>query len=333
MESKLNILVTGSAGFIGATFCHEVLKLNHKVLGIDNYSNSSKLSTDNLKFHHKNNFTFLELDLAESNKELSQELESFKPDLVLHFAALKSVRVGESDPDLYWKNNLDSTLNLLHAAKESGCKKIIFSSSAAVYSKSNLQPVSEDSDLEAESVYGETKLACENIIKDFCEENFMDAVIFRYFNVSGCHKNRLFFETNKTSENLMINLIDVAKGNANEIAIFGDNYNTKDGSATRDYIHIEDLLDAHIKIIDLLKEIKGCEIFNLGSGVETSVLQLLNIYEQSNGVKINYKISNRRPGDLPSSFSNPYKFNIFSNWKTQKNLRDICIDSWNSNKD
>jgi len=252
---KLNILVTGSAGFIGATFCDEVLKLNHKVLGIDNYLNSLKLSTDNLKLHHKNNFSFLELDLAESNNVLLQELELFKPDLVVHFAALKSVGAGESDPDLYWKNNLDSTINLLHAAKESGCTKIIFSSSAAVYSKHNSQPVSESSDLGAESVYGETKVACENIIKDFCEKNIMDAVIFRYFNVSGCHKNKLFFENNKNSENLMTNLIDVAKGNSNELAIFGDNYNTKDGTATRDYIHIEDLLDAHIKIIDLLKDI------------------------------------------------------------------------------
>jgi UDP-glucose 4-epimerase len=221
----------------------------------------------------------------------------------------------------------------LHAAKESGCNKIIFSSSAAVYSKHNSQPVTEGSDLGAESVYGETKLACENIIKDFCEENVMDAVIFRYFNVSGCHKNKLFFENNKNSENLMINIIDVAKGNLKELAIFGGNYNTKDGTATRDYIHIEDLLGAHIKILDLFKEVKGCEIFNLGSGEETSVLQLLKIFEQSNGLKIRYKISNPRLGDLPTSFSNPRKFNIFSDWTTHKNLQDICKDSWDSNKD
>tara|TARA_B100000768_G_scaffold182020_1_gene208487 strand:+ start:1755 stop:2747 length:993 start_codon:yes stop_codon:yes gene_type:complete len=325
----LNILVTGSAGFIGASFCHEALRLNHKVVGIDNYSNSPESRTNILKAYSKENFKFLEFNLADYSNSLIEEFQFFKPDLIVHFAALKSVSAAEANPDLYWKNNIESTRNILNFAKKSGCSKIVFSSSAAVYGKCNPQPVNENSILEPESIYGKTKLACENLIKDFCKKTTIDAIIFRYFNVSGCHKDKLFFETTKTSQNLMMNIIDVAK-NKEEISIFGNNFNTCDGSATRDYIHVEDLLSAHFTAMDLLEKINGCEVFNLGSEEEVSVLQLLRVFEESNKVKVEYKISNPRPEDLPRSLSDSSKFRRFSNWKTKKDLKDMCVDSWNS---
>ena len=329
-EIILNILVTGSAGFIGASFCYQALGLNHKVLGVDNYSNSLKSRTDILKMHFKENFCFLELNLADHEIGLMKELNFFKPDLIVHFAALKSVTAAEANPDLYWNNNIQSTINILNFAKKSNCPKLIFSSSAAVYGKCNPQPVNEKSMLEPESIYGKTKLFCENLIDDFCKDNSIDAVIFRYFNVSGCHKNKLFPETPQTSQNLMMNIVDVVNKDKEMISVFGDNFNTHDGSATRDYIHIQDLLNAHFVVMDLLKEIKGCEIFNLGSEKEVSVLQLLRVFEKSNAVKVGYKISNPRPEDLPRSLSDSSKFRRFSKWKACKDLKDICIDSWNS---
>tara|TARA_B100001750_G_C15514526_1_gene606014 strand:+ start:2701 stop:3705 length:1005 start_codon:yes stop_codon:yes gene_type:complete len=331
-DNKLKILVTGSAGFIGATFCHKVLKLKHRVLGVDNYSNSLKSSTEILKSYHAKNFSFEDLDLTRKDNVFIQKLESFRPDLVVHFAALKSVSVSEIEPDLYWKNNLDSTVNVIKAMHEVGCRKLIFSSSASVYGKHNTQPVNEDSDLDPASVYGKTKLACENVIKEYCKEGFLDAVIFRYFNLSGCHEDRLFFETPKTSENLMTKLIEVAKGNKEKITIFGKEFNTQDGTATRDYIHIEDLLDAHMIAIDFLKENKGCEVFNLGTGKETTVLELLKVFEESNGVKVQYKIGKPRLGDVSRSYTNASKFERVSGWKAQKSLKDICFDSWAPNK-
>ncbi len=325
----MNILVTGSAGFIGASFCYEALGCNHKVFGIDNYSNSSKSRTETLKMHFNENFKFLELNLANDESMTMRELNFFKPNLIVHFAALKSVKDAEENPDLYWENNIRATTNILNFAKKSNCSKIVFSSSAAVYGKCNLQPVNEKAVLKPESIYGKTKLSCENIIDDFCSENSIDAVIFRYFNVSGCHKDKLFFETPQTSQNIMMNIIDVAKKNKDMISVYGDNFDTYDGSATRDYIHMEDLLNAHLIVIDLLEEIEGCEVFNLGSEKEVSVLQLLKMFEKSNGVNVKHKIANPRPEDLPRSLSDSSKFRSFSNWEALKDLKEICVDSWN----
>lgn len=331
-ENKLNIVVTGSAGFIGATFCHEILKLEHKVLGIDNYSNSSKSSTDILKKHHSENFSFEELDLSKKNNNFSDKLEFFQPDLVVHFAALKSVSASEKKPNLYWKNNLDSTINVIEAMKIAGCNKLIFSSSASVYGKSNSQPVDEYSNLKPESIYGQTKLGCENIILQNCQEGMINAVIFRYFNLSGCHKDQIFYETPQTSETLMTNLIEVAKGNKKKLTIFGGNFNTHDGSASRDFIHIDDLMDAHFCAIDLLENIKGCEVFNLGTGIETTVLEMLRMFESSNTVAIHHEVGKPRPEDIPRSYTDPTKFEKASGWKAKKSLKDICSDSWEPNK-
>ena len=324
--------MTGSAGFIGASFCYDALKQNHRVLGVDNYSNSSKSRTDILKMSFKESFYFLELNLADDQNFVISELNFFKPDLIVHFAALKSVSAAEANPGLYWENNVQATVNILNFAKNCSCAKIIFSSSAAVYGKFNPLPVNEKTLLDPESTYGKTKLVCENLIDDFCKENFLDALIFRYFNVSGCHKDKLFFETSHTSQNIMMNIIDVAKKNKEAVFVYGDKFNTVDGSATRDYIHIEDLLSAHFAAIDSIEKISGCEIFNLGSEEEVSVLELLGMFENSNKVKVNYKISNPRSEDLPRSLSDSSKFRKFSNWRVCKSLKEICVDSWTSNQ-
>ncbi len=325
-------MVTGSAGFIGASFCYEALKNNHKVLGVDNYSNSSRKTTRILKNIFKKNFSFLELNLAKSKKMVIEDLKFFKPDLILHFAALKSISAAEANPDLYWENNINATTNLLNFAEEIGCSKFIFSSSAAVYGENNSQPVNEESILKPESIYGKTKLECENLIKDFCKDNTLDAVIFRFFNVCGCHKDKFFYETSKTSQNLMMNIIEVANKRKERISIYGNRFSTNDGSATRDYVHIEDLLSAHFKVISMLKNITFCEIFNLGSEKEVSVLEFIKTFEETNGIKLTYKISEPRPGELPRSLSDTTKLKNYSNWRVEKNLKDMCLDSWIAQK-
>ena len=327
MKSYNKILVTGSAGFIGATFCYEALKKGYKILGVDNYSNSSSVTTEILKTSFSD-FSFSELDVSSEFKKLTKIIKAFNPYLIVHLASLNSVTISEDRPDLYWKNNLNSTENILKVMDEIDANKLIFSSSASVYGTFNKQPVNEESLLEPVSVYGKTKLACENLIKDKCSNSHVDAVIFRYFNLSGSHKERLFFNTAKTSESLMSKIIEVAKGDHSEIIIYGKDHQTKDGTASRDYIHIDDLISAHFSIIKIFNKIHGADVFNLGTGKETTVLELIETFKDVNKIPIKYIYGKSRTEDISRSFTNPMKIKNISGWKTKKNLKDICYDSW-----
>ena len=331
MNSYKKIVVTGSAGFIGATFCYEALKKGYKILGVDNYSNSSSVTTEILKTTFPD-FSFSELDVSCELRKLTREIETFNPNLIVHLASLNSVTISEDKPDLYWKNNLNSTENILKVMEKITANKIIFSSSASVYGSFNKQPVNEESLLEPLSVYGKTKLACENLIKDNCNDGNLDAVIFRYFNLSGSHKEKLFFNTAKTSENLMSKIIEVAKGNLEEITIYGKDHQTIDGTASRDYIHIDDLISAHFSMIKVLNKISGADVYNLGTGKETTVLDLLETFKEVNKIPIKYIYGKSRSEDISRSFTNPLKIENISGWKTKKNLKDICYDSWNAIK-
>lgn len=328
VNKSLRIMVTGSAGFIGSTFCYKALSLNHQILGLDNYSNSSEERSIELKKYFHKNFSFLEIDLAKQKEQLEEAMKIFKPDLIVHFAGLKSVSESKKNPNKYWSNNVDSTMNILGAMERTSVKKIIFSSSAAVYGNSNDQPVNESSLINPSSVYGETKQKCEEIIKEFSDKKIVDAVVLRFFNLCGCHKEALFFENPRTSESLMSEIIKVSLGYKENLIIFGKNFHTRDGTPSRDFIHIEDLIEALMLLINDCNIIKKYEIYNLGTGKDTTVLELVDDFIRINKVKINYKSGNPKKEDIDKSYSNPLKFYKKTGWKAKKDIKDICIDSW-----
>ncbi len=331
MKSIRKILVTGSAGFIGSTLCYEALKQGFAVKGIDNYSNSKKFNTRILKDFSKN-FSFQEMDIAKNLQAVKDHFQEFQPDLVIHLASLKSVQQSEENPDLYWKNNLDSTANILESMSGISCNNLIFSSSASVYCPNNDLPLTETSNLGPLSTYGQTKLACEKLIHDNCEKEGINAVIFRYFNLCGAHKEKLFFETSEISESLMTKIIDVAEGNRQFIKVYGNNHLTQDGTASRDFIHIDDLLDAHFSIMSSINKINGFEIFNLSTGKETTVLSILKKFQEMHKLSIEYIIGTPRNEEISRSFASAEKIGSFIGWKAKKTIDDICADSWSASE-
>lgn len=324
------ILVTGSAGFLGSTFTLEALNRGFSVIGVDNYINSSSNSTSLLKRESKN-FSFKELDLRNFD-DLNELLSGTQPDCVVHFAGSKSLSDSFIDPLFYWENNVSSSINLLNAMKLNGVKNIIFSSSATVYGENKVQPVSEDFDLSPQSPYANTKHAIEQLIRDYSDDiNYM---ILRYFNPIGSHKERLFFDyPSKTANNIMPKLIRVARGIEDHVKVFGDDYQTKDGTGERDYIHVSDLIDCHILSLEHLKDCKSSHILNIGTGKKHSVLELIDTFSKVVKIQINYKIVGRREGDIPISYADPSKSFKVINFKPKKQLADMCIDSWEAVKD
>ena len=331
MKPIEKILVTGSAGFIGSTLCYEGLKQGFVVMGIDNYSNSKQLNTKILKGFSKN-FSFQEVDIANNPKAVKGYFKEFQPDLVIHLASLKSVQESEKNPSLYWKNNLDSTANILESMSEISCNNLIFSSSASVYCPNNDLPLTETSVLGPLSIYGQTKLACEKLIHDNCEKEGISAVIFRYFNLCGAHKEKLFFETSEISESLMTKIIDVAEGNRKSITVYGNDHLTKDGTASRDFIHIDDLLEAHFTIISSINKFNGFEVFNLSTGKETTVLTILEKFQEMHKLSIEYYIGGPKNEEISRSFASAKKIGSLIGWKAKKTIDDICADSWGASK-
>ena len=288
----MNILVTGGAGYIGGTFAYEALKNNHNVLALDNFSNSKPEQIKKLKSIFNKNFSFHELDLSIQSNELSECLREFKPDVVVHFAGLKAVGESQSNPIKYWDNNVVSSINLLKAMAENSIKKLIFSSSATVYGDSKLQPIPETADIKSMSVYGSTKIVIERMFSEAASIGKIDVVSLRYFNPVGAHKEKVIFENPFVfPNNLMPRIIRVALGIDEKLEIYGDDYETKDGSGERDYIHILDLIAGHFSAINYILEHNGESVFNLGTGTSTSVFELIKTFESVNSLKIPYKIS------------------------------------------
>ena len=291
----MNILVTGGAGYIGGTFAYEALKNNHNVLALDNFSNSKPEQIKKLKSIFNKNFSFHEIDLSIQSNELSECLKEFKPDVVVHFAGLKAVGESQSNPIKYWDNNVVSSINLLKAMAENCIKKLIFSSSATVYGDSKLQPIPETADIKSMSVYGSTKIVIERMFSEAASIGKIDVVSLRYFNPVGAHKEKIIFENPfDFPNNLMPRIIRVALGIDEKLEIYGDDYETKDGSGERDYIHILDLINGHFSAINYILEHSGESVFNLGTGTSTSVFELIKTFESVNSLKIPYKISKRR---------------------------------------
>lgn len=330
----MNILVTGGAGYIGGTFAYEALKNNHNVLALDNFSNSKPEQIKKLKSIFNKNFSFNEIDLSIQSNELSECLKEFKPDVVVHFAGLKAVGESQSNPIKYWDNNVVSSINLLKAMAENSIKKLIFSSSATVYGDSKLQPIPETADIKSMSVYGSTKIAIERMFSEAASIGKIDVVSLRYFNPVGAHKEKIIFENPfDFPNNLMPRIIRVALGIDEKLEIYGDDYETKDGSGERDYIHILDLINGHFSAINYILEQNGESVFNLGTGTSTSVFELINTFESVNSLKIPYKISKRRAGDVARCYADPSLALKELNWQTEYNLNEMCMDAWLGVKD
>jgi UDP-glucose 4-epimerase len=329
MKNK-KILVTGAAGYIGGTFAFEALKKNYEIIGIDNFINSNKSVFQTLSNYKK--FTSYELDLSTESSLLSKIFTDHEPDAIIHFAGLKAVEESEKNQKLYWTNNLVSTLNLLDAAK---IKKtdFIFSSSATVYGDTKEQPLSEISTTGTTSAYGSTKLAQEFLISDYSRAYEINSISLRYFNPVGAHSDGIIFENFLDSpNNLMPRIIRVAKNIDQKLYVFGNDYKTKDGTGERDYIHISDLVDGHFAALNEMHNLKGHNIFNLGTGNKTSVKQLIEIFEKVNKIKIPHEYVARREGDVEICYASPSKANKILKWSANKNLEQMCADAWNAVK-
>ena len=327
MKNK-TILITGAAGYIGGTFCYEALKIGYKVVGLDNFSNSNMKYINYMKQNFGDKFNFLERDLRENNLHQARELKN-NIDCVFHFAALKSVPESEENAELYYRNNVGGTENLIELMNSLSIRKLIFSSSAAVYGNQKTQPIKETASLDPKSVYAKTKKMSEGLIDEAVKKHNLCAISLRYFNPLGSHKDKIITDNvQNESGNIMAMILRVALGLNKQLNIYGDDYPTKDGTGERDYIHINDLVAGHFKAYEKLNSASKHEIYNLGTGDSISVLNLIKVFEKINNIKIPYKIANRRKGDLARCFADSSKANNQLNWKAVYTLENMCKDAW-----
>ena len=325
--TKNKILVTGAAGYIGGTFTYEVLKKGYEVHGIDNFINSTRDNIDTFSTDFPKAFNFSEIDLANEVSKLKKVLNEFNPDFIVHFAGLKSVGESEEKPDLYMHNNVGSTQNLLENMKPE-CF-FIFSSSATVYGNNPNQPLTENSEIKATSVYGLSKIECENLIKHHSINKGVKSICLRYFNPVGSHKEGIVVEDYlNRPNNLMPKLIEAVKNGKNVIDVYGKDYDTKDGTGERDYIHIIDLVEGHIAAMDKVQKIANIDFFNLGTGQSTSVIELVSTFNKINKLNIITNFVGRRKGDVAICYSNPKKAHIELNWQANLSIERMCKDAW-----
>lgn len=325
----MKVLVTGGAGYIGSHTVVELLNAGYEVIIIDNFSNSNPKVLDNIKKITNKSFKFIEGDLLDKNL-LDDIFKNNNIDIVIHFAGYKSVGESVKMPLLYYDNNLISTIYLLEIMEKYKVYNLVFSSSATVYGKPKKLPITEDMDLHTTNPYGTTKLMIEMILKDLSFSNDKWSIsILRYFNPIGAHSSGLIGEyPNGIPNNLMPYICKVAIGELSELKVFGDNYNTKDGTGVRDYIHVVDLAQGHVSAIEYALKNKGVEVFNLGTGVGYSVLEIINSFENINNVSIPYKIVERRPGDISECYADTSKAQKMLNWSAKKTINDMCYDAY-----
>ena len=325
------ILVTGGAGYIGSHTCVELLNAGKELLVIDNFSNSKPEVLENIKKITGKDFRFYEMDYLEKEK-LEKVFSENEIDSVINFAGFKAVGESVAKPIEYYINNVSGALGLLNTMKKYNVKKFVFSSSATVYGDPEVVPITENSKVGGTTnPYGTSKLMIEQILQDlYKSDNSWDIVILRYFNPVGAHSSGLIGENPQgIPNNLMPYIAQVASGKLKELSVFGNDYNTKDGTGVRDYIHVVDLAIGHVKAIEKLdKEKNGIYIYNLGTGVGYSVLDMVNAFEKANNIKIPYKIAPRRAGDIATCYADPTKSKEELGFKTEKNLEDMCKDTW-----
>ena len=331
----MKILVTGGTGYIGSHTAVELLNNDYEVVIIDNLSNSKREVVDKIKKITGKDVIFYEGDVCDK-KLLEEIFNDNKIDAVIHFAGYKAVGESVKKPLMYYRNNIDSTLTLCEVMNEHNVKNIVFSSSATVYGTPKSLPIKENFDVtHATNPYGETKIMIERILNDlYVSDNTWNIALLRYFNPIGAHKSGLIGENpNDIPNNLMPYIVKVANKELKELSVFGNDYDTIDGTGVRDYIHVVDLAIGHIKALEKLnKEGKGLFIYNLATGTGYSVLDIINTFEKVNNVKVNYKIVNRRPGDIAACYSDPTKAKEELGFVATKTLEDMCRDLWNYEK-
>ena len=326
----MKVLVTGGSGYIGSHTCVELLNLGYEVVVVDNLSNSSPVAVERVEMLTGKNVPFYKYDVRDAEK-LASIFEEHKIDCVIHFAGLKAVGESVQMPLEYYSNNIDSTLVLCKVMREHGCKKIIFSSSATVYSGDNEMPLRETSKTgNCTNPYGWTKYMCEQILRDAAKADpEWSVVLLRYFNPVGAHESGEIGEDPRgIPNNLMPYISQTAIGRRECLNVFGNDYPTPDGTGVRDYIHVVDLARGHVAAIDYLMANKGEGVFNLGTGKGYSVLDMVHAFERANNVKVPYKIVGRRAGDLAVCYADPSKSAEVLHWKATHDLDDMCRDTW-----
>lgn len=323
------ILVTGGTGYIGSHTVVELVENGEDVVIVDNFSNSSPDVLDRIEEITGKRVKFYEVDILDEEK-LEQVFKENEIESVVHFAGLKAVGESVAKPVEYYHNNITGTLVLLKLMQKYNCKKIVFSSSATVYGNPGKLPIKENFPLSTTNPYGSTKLMIENILQDVnvADQNFRVAIL-RYFNPIGAHESGLIGERpNGIPNNVMPYIVKVATGEYEKLTVFGNDYPTPDGTGIRDYIHVVDLAQGHLKALDKIREEKGVKIYNLGTGHGYSVLDLVQNFEKTNNIKVNYVIGARRPGDIPACYADASKAEKELGWKAEKNIEDMCKDTW-----
>lgn len=328
------ILLAGGAGYIGSHTAVELLAAGYEVIIADNYDNSCPEAVKRVKEISGKKVKVYELDIKDGDK-LSAVFSENRIDAVIHFAGLKAVGESVAKPVLYYRNNIDTTLTLLECMNKAGVKNIIFSSSATVYGEENPVPYTEEMKRgTCTNPYGWTKVMMEQIFEDAAKADpELSVVLLRYFNPIGAHPSgRIGEDPQGIPNNLMPYVSQVAVGRREKLTIFGRDYDTPDGTARRDYIHVVDLAKGHVKAIDYILANKCVEIFNLGTGTPYSVTEIVETFQKVNGIDVPHVYGERRPGDLPECYANADKALKVLGWKAEKDLADMCRDSWNWQK-
>lgn len=326
------ILVTGGAGFIGSHTCVELLNAGYEIVVVDNYYNANPKSLERVKELTGKDFKSYECDIRDS-EGMDKIFKENKIDAVIHFAGLKAVGESCQKPIEYYDNNIGGTLKLCDVMRNNGCKNIVFSSSATVYGMKNVSPLKETMKTGGTTnPYGTTKYMIEIILEDiYKSDNEWNITLLRYFNPIGAHESgRIGENPSGIPNNLMPYITQVAIGKRPFLSVYGNDYDTPDGTCIRDYIHVVDLADGHVKAVNnILDGKKGVQIFNLGTGKGYSVLDIVKAFSKAYGKELPYKIAPRRPGDLAVCFSDPSKAKEVLGWEAKRGIDDMCRDSWN----
>lgn len=334
-DNMAKILVTGGAGFIGSHTAVELLNAGHDlgvddIVIMDNFSNSKPEALNRIRKITGKDLKFYEADMLdlEATEKIFAENDI---DAVIHFAGLKAVGESVAKPVEYYHNNITGTLNLIRAMRKYGCKKMVFSSSATVYGPVNKAPYTEDMPTSATNPYGYTKVMIEQILRDVCKADSEWSVsLLRYFNPIGAHKSGLIGEDpNDIPNNLMPYICQVAVGKLERLGVFGNDYDTPDGTGVRDYIHVVDLAKGHLCALKYIMEHKGCDAVNLGTGKGSSVMDVLHSFEKACGRELPYKVLDRRPGDIATCYANTDKAKEVFGWQAELTLDEMTADSWN----
>jgi UDP-glucose 4-epimerase len=325
----MSILVTGAAGYIGSHTMVALLEAGCEVVALDNYLNSKPEALNRVRQITGRTFPMYELDLRDK-AALAKVFESHHIEAVIHFAGLKAVGESVKKPVEYYDNNLISTLVLLETMAAHDCRRLVFSSSATVYGEAKQLPLTEDAPLSATNPYGRTKLFIEEMLRDLARaDKRWKMALLRYFNPVGAHASgRIGEDPNGIPNNFFPYLTQVAIGKLPQLSVFGNDYPTKDGTGVRDYLHVVDLAEGHVRAVANLEKLEGAEAINLGTGTGYSVLEVIHAFEKATGRKINYKIVARRPGDIAACYANPAKALRLLGWKARFDLTAMCSDGW-----